>query len=103
MKHERSTKINTKEINFNRYNKTSEGLKIIEEKGLFPQRFIVIVTKKSGYNIDLNTHITITLHKNEEEKSCNVLLSRIMNAILNTPEGEMASRTGILTIRVKTS
>ena len=71
-----STKIETKEINFYNYYSTAEALKASEDSSLFPQRFIVNATKKSECNTDLNTEITITLHKNEGEilKSVQFLL-----------------------------
>ena len=67
VKHSRSTKINTKEINFYNYYADMEVLKAIENKSLFPQRFNLIVIMKFGCNIDLNTEIMITLHNNEGE------------------------------------
>ena len=67
VKHCRSKKIKTKEINFYNYYKTMKELKTIEDNSLFPQRFVVNVKKKSGCNTDLNTEIMIALHKNEGE------------------------------------
>ena len=67
VKHCRSKRINTKEINFYNYYETMEELQTVEDYSLFPQRFIVNVTKKLKCNTDLNTEIIITLHKNEEE------------------------------------
>ena len=67
VKHCRSEKIKTKEINFYNHYKTMEELKTIEDNSLFPPRFIITVTKKSECNADLNTEIKIALHENEGE------------------------------------
>ena len=102
VKHARSTKVETKEINFYSYYTDVEWLKAIEDKGFFPQRFALTVTKKPECSTDLNTEITITLHNNEEEVSCNFLISTIMKVTPNTPEDKTASPTGMLTITIKT-
>ena len=59
--------IKTKDINF--YNKYQDGehLKANEDNSLFPERFVVNVTKNPGCNTELNTDIIVTLHKNEGE------------------------------------
>ena len=67
VKHCRSEKIKTKEINFYNYYKTMEELKTIEDNSLFPPHFIITVAKKSECNADLNTEIKIALHENEGE------------------------------------
>ena len=65
VKHSRSESIETKEINFYNSYKEKEHLERNEENSLFPERFIVNVTKEPGCNTDLNIEITVTLHKNE--------------------------------------
>ena len=67
VKHCQSNTIATKEINFYNYYKTKKELKALEKISLFPQRFVVNVTKKSECSTDLDTVITIRLHKNGEE------------------------------------
>ena len=101
VKHVRSMKIETKEINFYNYYTDEKELKAMEENGSFPQRFILIATKKSECNTDLNTEMTITLHKNEEKIPCNFLISTIMKMTPNTPEDKAVLLTGILIIRIK--
>ena len=66
--HLRSRKIITKEVNFYNYYTNSEQLRVSEEAGLFPPRFIINVTKKIECNTDLNTNIVITLHDDIEVK-----------------------------------
>ena len=67
VKHSRSKKIETKEINF--YNKYTdkEHLKINEDISLFPERFTIHVKKISGCNTDLNIKIIVILHENVGE------------------------------------
>ena len=67
LRHCRSKKIETKQVNFYNYYKSMEELKTIEDCSLFPQRFVINVTKKSECNTDLNTEIMITLYRNEEK------------------------------------
>ena len=98
VKHLRSTKVDTKEINFYNYYTDINELKASEEKGLFPQRFIVDVTKKSDCNSDLDTTIMIILHNTEvilRSMSCNLFVQVIPNAI----KERTASLTGILRIK----
>ena len=90
VKHCRSKKVKTKEINFYNYYKTMKELKTIEDHSLFPQCFIVSVKKKSGCNTDLNTEIMITLHENEKETGESipftlfVQMSALVEMIINT-------------------
>ena len=65
VKHNRSKTMETKKINFYNYYTDKEHLKRNEDSSLFPERFIVSVTKKPECNTDLSTEIMITLHKNE--------------------------------------
>ena len=67
VKHSRSERIETKEINFYNYYTDKEHLKRGEDNSLFPQRFILNVTKKKGCNTDLNTEMTVILYKNRKE------------------------------------
>ena len=67
LKCSRFKSIETKEINFYNNYTDSEHLKRNEDNALFPERFIVNVTKKPGCNTELNTEIIVTLHKNEGE------------------------------------
>ena len=68
MKHSRSKKIYTKEVNFYNYYTDMEQLKANENNSLFPQRFVVNVMKKSECNTDLDTNIMVSLHKGEGAK-----------------------------------
>ena len=61
LKHSRSTRITTKNINFYNCYESMEDLRANEEISLFPQRFIVNVTKESDCNMDLDTSIVVTL------------------------------------------
>ena len=65
----------------------------MEDKGFFHNVYL-IVTKKLECKTDLNTEITITLHKNKEKISCNFLISTIMKVSPSTPEDKTASLTG---------
>ena len=65
VEHSRSKIIETKDINFYNNYTDKEHLKRNEENSLFPECFIVNVTKESGCNTDLNIEIIVTLHKNE--------------------------------------
>ena len=102
LKHSRSNKLKTKEINFYNYYMNSKELEVNEQNALFPQRFIVNVNKKCGYTTDLNTDITVTLHKGDEPPESvffNLLVSAastITEVIPNTHKGKTASLTGIL-------
>ena len=68
VKYSRSEIIETKEINFYNNYTDKEHLKRNEDNSLFPERFIVNVTKKSGCNLELNTDIIVTLHKNKGDQ-----------------------------------
>ena len=59
--------IETKDINFYNNYTDSEHLKTNEDNLLFPERFIVNVTKIPGCNTDLNVEIIVTLHKNDHK------------------------------------
>ena len=61
LEHSRSTQIKTKNINFYNCYVNMEELRANEEISLFPQRFIVNVTKESDCNMDLDTSIEVTL------------------------------------------
>ena len=65
VEHSRSKIIETKDINFYNNYTDKEHLKRNEENSLFPECFIVNVTKESGCNTDLNREIIVTLRKNE--------------------------------------
>ena len=58
--HIRFDKIETKEVNFYNYYTNMNELKAIEERSLFPPRFIVNVAKKAENNMELNASILIT-------------------------------------------
>ena len=67
LSHARSTKIETKCINFYNYYTDTKELKANEDVSLFPPRFIVYVRKKHIYNTELDTNIMVTLCKAEEK------------------------------------
>ena len=56
-------------MNFYNYYTDIEGLEKSEESGLFPPRFILSVVKKSGCDKSLDTNVTVTLYKEEKERS----------------------------------
>ena len=66
--HSRSTEILTNEANFYYYYKDVEELLAHEESSLFPPCFIVNVIKKPNCITDLNTNITVTLHKKSKDQ-----------------------------------
>ena len=76
LKCSRFKNIKTKDINFYNNYQDSEHLKTNEDNSLFPERFVVNVTKNPGCNAELNTDIIVTLHENEGEilKSVSFLL-----------------------------
>ena len=99
MKHSRSNKVKTKEINFYNYYKNKKELEAVEKKALFPQRFIVNVRKRSECNMDLDTEIRITLHNSDEIPESvfyNLLVpvSIITNVTPNTQKGKTVSLAG---------
>ena len=61
--HFRFDVVKTKDINFYNYYRNEEDLKALEDKSLFPPRFILSVQQKSICNNDLNLTIGIALLK----------------------------------------
>ena len=66
LKRSRFKNIETKDINFYNNYTDEEHLKRNEDNSLFPERFIVNVTKNYGCNTDLNIEIKVTLYKKEK-------------------------------------
>ena len=55
--HARFTMTETKQVNFYNYYTNSAELHSVDEASLFPPHFVIMVTKKSDFNTDLNTNI----------------------------------------------
>ena len=83
LKHSRSKQIKTKNINFYNCYVNMEELRANEEISLFPQRFIVNITKKSDCNMDLDTSIEVTLQNegNTIDSSCFELFVPVSTAV----------------------
>ena len=64
----RSTQILTKDMNIYFDYTDVEELLTLERSSLFPPRFIINVTRKPKCNVDLNTHITVTLHNKAKKR-----------------------------------
>ena len=55
--HARFTMTETKQVNFYNYYANSAELHSVDEASQFPPHFVMMVTKKSDFNTDLNTNI----------------------------------------------
>ena len=83
VEHSRSKIIETKEINFLNNYTDKEHLKRNEESSLFPERFIVNVTKESGNTRKLNIEIIVTLHKDDGEMPKSIPFLLLVEIITN--------------------
>ena len=94
--HFRFEKISTEDINFYNYYMNMENLKVIEEIGVFPPRFILEVEKKPNCTDNLNRKIRTALFKANQQNllhssflfQCRIhiyLCLLIINSVLKIP------------------
>ena len=82
--HVRFEKILTEDINFYNYYVNMENLKVIEEIGVFPPRFILEVEKKPNCTDNLDRKIRTVLFKAENTSPIESVVFKLFVPILNT-------------------